>query len=80
MGEKRDILSMSLPELQEVLTAMGEPRFRAGQVYRWLHLKKVTTFVEMLDIPAKLRDKLDAEFCIKSLFIAKGLHHHWMIR
>ncbi|MCR5717689.1 MAG: 23S rRNA (adenine(2503)-C(2))-methyltransferase RlmN, partial [Oscillospiraceae bacterium] len=64
---------MSLPELQEVLTAMGEPRFRAGQVYRWLHLKKVTTFVEMLDIPAKLRDKLDAEFCIKSLFIAKRL-------
>ena len=39
MGEKRDILSMSLPELQETLTAAGQPKFRAAQVYHWLHQK-----------------------------------------
>lgn len=73
MDEKRDILSMTLPELQAAVTGFGEPKFRAGQIYRWLHRKKVQSFAEMLDIPSKLRDILDAEFCIKSLFVARKL-------
>ena len=73
MEEKQDILSMTLPELRDALTAIGEPKFRASQVYRWLHQKKAQSFSQMLDIPSKLRDRLDAEFCIKSLFIARKL-------
>ena len=71
--EKQDILSMTLPELQAALTAFQAPKYRAGQIYRWLHVKKVTTFAEMLDIPSKLRSELDAAFCIKSLFVARKL-------
>ena len=73
MDDKRDILSLTLPELQAELTAMGEPKFRAGQVYRWLHRKKTKSFAEMLDIPSKLRTELEAKFCIKSLFVARKL-------
>ena len=73
MDDRRDILSLTLPELQAELTAMGEPKFRAGQVYRWLHRKKSKSFAEMLDIPSKLRTELDAKFCIKSLFVARKL-------
>ena len=73
MDEKRDVLSMNLPELREALLTMGEPKFRAAQIYHWLHRRKAQSFAEMLDIPAKLRDRLDAEFCIKSLFVARKL-------
>ncbi|MBP0972886.1 MAG: 23S rRNA (adenine(2503)-C(2))-methyltransferase RlmN [Oscillospiraceae bacterium] len=71
--EKQDILSMNLPELQAALTAFQVPKYRAGQIYRWLHVRKVRSFSEMLDIPSKLRSELDSAFCIKSLFVAKKL-------
>lgn len=71
--ERRDILSMSREELTAALTAMGEPKFRANQIYHWLHVKKVTDFDEMRDLPASLRTKLSVEFCLKSLFIARKL-------
>ena len=64
---------MRLPELQTALEAFQTPKYRAGQIYRWLHVRKVTSFAEMLDIPSKLRSELDAAFCIKSLFVARKL-------
>ena len=73
MENRQDVLSMTLPELQAELTALGEPKFRAGQIYRWLHRKKAKTFAEMLDIPSKLRTQLETKFCIKSLFVARKL-------
>ncbi len=71
--QKRDILSLNLEELTEAVTALGQPKYRAGQIYRWLHMKKVSDFSEMLDLPAVLRAQLDVEFCLKRLFIARRL-------
>ena len=34
---KQDIKSMTLAELQAAFAAMGEPKFRAKQVFVWLH-------------------------------------------
>lgn len=73
MEEKRDILSMTLPEIRAALSEMSEPGYRAGQIYRWLHVKKVKEFTEMLDIPSKLRAGMEADFCIKSLFVSRKL-------
>ncbi len=73
MSEKRDILSMTLPELCDTLTAIGEPKFRARQIFHWLHRRNARSFSEMLDIPSKLRLKLESEFCIKSLFVSRKL-------
>ena len=36
---KIDILSLTLPEIEKLLTDMGEKKFRAKQVYEWLHAK-----------------------------------------
>ena len=33
----KDIKSMTLAELTEELSSLGEPKFRAGQIYTWLH-------------------------------------------
>lgn len=54
-----DLLSLPLPELTRWVTAeLGEPKYRARQIYSWLHKKQVKTFDEMTDLPAALRKKL----------------------
>ena len=56
-----DIKSMSLPELTEQLRSMGEPSYRAVQIFQWMH-KGVRTFDEMRNLPRALREKL-AQTC-----------------
>ena len=58
---KKDIRSLLLPELEAELQALGAPRYRAGQVFRWLQ-RGVRDFGEMTDLPASLRDKLEAAY------------------
>ena len=71
--DKIDILSLSKDELFAEITAMGEKRFRAGQIYDWLHKKNVSDFSQMTNLSAQLKDKLREKFCLKSLFIVKRL-------
>lgn len=71
--EKIDILSLTLAELQEQIVEIGEPKFRAKQVFEWLHKKRATKFSEMTNISAQLADKLESFFWIKSLFVKKRL-------
>jgi len=52
---------------------MGEKRFRADQIFEWLHVKRVQRFDEMTNISAQFRIRLEEKFCIKSLFIVKKL-------
>ncbi|MCM1577693.1 MAG: 23S rRNA (adenine(2503)-C(2))-methyltransferase RlmN [Ruminococcus sp.] len=75
-GEKRDILSMTFDELGEAVEEAGEKRFRAEQIYSWLHLKKVTEFSQMSNISLELRTKLDKNFCIKRLNVVKRLESY----
>ena len=60
---KEDIKSLYLPELQDIISGMGERAFRAAQIYKWLH-SGVRSFTEMTDIKKALRDKLDERFYI----------------
>ncbi len=55
-----DLKSMTLEEMGALLKNWGEPAFRAGQVFTWLH-KGVGTFDEMTNLPKTLREKLTAE-------------------
>ena len=54
---KEHLKSMTLPELAQVLKALGQPAFRAKQVYTWLH-KGVRSYEEMTNLPKALRDTL----------------------
>ena len=57
---KTDLTSMTLPALTEWVTGiLGEPKFRAGQIYRWVHQKRVGSFGEMTNLSAALRQKLE---------------------
>lgn len=68
-----DILSLTLEELTEQILALNEKKFRAGQIFDWLHVKRVPDFDSMTNLSAQLRDKLREKFCIKSLFVDKRL-------
>lgn len=71
--EKRDILSMSFEELSAALKEMGEPAFRAKQIYLWLHSSCVTSFDEMTNLSKQLRQRLDDNFVIFTAAIEKKL-------
>ena len=60
---KQDIKSMDLVEIAQMLKEMGEPSYRAKQVFVWLH-KGVRSFDEMTNLSKALREKLDAAFYI----------------
>lgn len=60
---------MTLPELQQECTNMGLPKFRAGQIYSWLHQKHAESFAEMTNLSKKLRGELDGNFEIKNVKI-----------
>ncbi len=49
--------SMTLPEMTEYFRSLGQPAFRAKQVYSWLH-KGVRSYEEMTNIPQLLRQQL----------------------
>ena len=50
--------SMTIPEIGVVLKELGQPAFRAKQVFSWLH-KGVRSFDEMTNLPKALRDTLE---------------------
>ena len=52
-----NIKSMTLSEMQAALKELGQPAFRAKQIYSWLH-KGVTSYDEMTDLSKDLRRKL----------------------
>ena len=56
-----DIKSMTQQELARFLKELGEPAFRAKQVFTWLH-RGVTSFEDMTNLSKPLREKL-AERC-----------------
>ena len=72
-NEKTDILSLSLEELQEKLLQIGEKKYRALQVFQWLHCKKAVSFEEMTNISAQTKALLVENFYINSMKIQKRL-------
>ena len=61
-----DLKSLLPDELEAYLISLGEPKFRAKQVFSWLN-KGVKDFDEMRNIPASLRQKLAEKTYINRL-------------
>ena len=70
---KKDILSLNLQELTNEIIALGQPKFRAKQIYRWLHKSFVTEFSQMSDLSLGLRELLNDNFVIFGCAIEKKL-------
>lgn len=61
--QKIDILSLSYEELEKEIISLGEPKFRAKQVFGWIN--KGAWGEEMRNIPLQLRQKLEEHFIYK---------------
>lgn len=62
-------IEYSIMEWQDYLTNIGEPKFRAKQIFAWLH--KGVEFDEMTNLPKGLIEKLKAEFTPNSVTVHK---------
>ena len=56
-----NLKSRTLPELAALFKEMGQPQFRAKQVYTWLH-KGVRSYDEMTNLPRGLREELAQKY------------------
>lgn len=62
-----NLLDFDLEGLAAFCESLGEKRFRANQLFRWIHQKGATGFAEMTDLAKSLRDKLPAAAHIEGL-------------
>ena len=58
-----NLKSMTMPQIGAVLKELGQPAFRAKQVFTWLH-KGVRSYDEMSNLPQNLRAELAARYPI----------------
>ena len=56
-----DIKSLNLEELIEYVESLGEKKFRAKQLYEWMHVHLARNYDEMSNIPKALKEKLQNE-------------------
>ena len=71
MEMKRCISSLTLEQLTAELKAMGQPGFRAKQLFHWVHQKLVTDFSAMTDQPKALLARLEEAFYIAAPIIER---------
>lgn len=67
----KNIKDYNLDELQEELVNMGEKKFRAEQIFKWIYKEKVKSFDEMTNLSIELREKLKENYTMCNYNILK---------
>ena len=67
---KKDLKSLTLEQLTKELTEAGYPKFRAGQLYRWLHVQLADDYEEMTNLPARMKEDLRSRYHLSHLRVA----------
>jgi 23S rRNA (adenine2503-C2)-methyltransferase len=62
-----NLLNFDLESLTAYCEQLGEKRFRATQLFRWIHQKGASDFSQMTDLAKSLREKLPSSACIAGL-------------
>ena len=62
--EKRCITSFTIEQLTALMKELGQPGFRAKQIFHWVHQKQATEFSQMTDQPKALIARLEQDFYI----------------
>ncbi len=69
MSKTNNIKSFSREELQQIVAEMGEPKYRADQLHRWLYKERVRDFESMTNLSSRLKNKLSDRYVIPSCSI-----------
>lgn len=67
--EQIRISSLPMPKLADFVTQLGQPAFRAKQIFSWIHEKQVTEFGQMTNLPKSLIEPLSEACVIETLAI-----------
>ena len=65
--DKTDIKSLTLEELTQEIKGLGEPAFRAKQLYEWMHVRMAGDYDDMSNIPKAHKEKCREHFEYTSL-------------
>ena len=67
----KNIKEYNLDELQNELLALGEKKYRAEQIFKWIYVDKVKEFDEMTNLSIELREKLKKEYTMCNFKVLK---------
>ena len=84
MSEKIELVGLNLEELTAHLAEIGEPKFRAKQIYQWVYVHGATNFEQMTNLSKDLRARLAEKFSltrpkIVTEQISKDKTHKWLL-
>ena len=67
MLNRLNLTGLAPDELTELIESLGEPAYRARQVFAAVHQRRRRSFAEMTDLPQELRAKLSQHAAISTL-------------
>jgi 23S rRNA (adenine2503-C2)-methyltransferase len=59
MSKRLHITGLRADELGDLVQNIGEPKYRAKQIFKNLHARRLRAFDEMTDLPKAFREKLN---------------------
>ncbi|MCR5222509.1 MAG: 23S rRNA (adenine(2503)-C(2))-methyltransferase RlmN [Lachnospiraceae bacterium] len=68
-----DLRSLEFHKLEEVILTLGGEKYRAKQIYEWMHKHLADDFDEMRNVPAKLKESLAKDYTIRKVHAEKVL-------
>ena len=67
----KNIKEYNLSDLQDEILALGEKKYRAEQIFKWIYIDKFKEFDEMTNLSMELREKLKQEYTMCNFKILK---------
>ncbi|MGO1478054.1 23S rRNA (adenine(2503)-C(2))-methyltransferase RlmN [Senegalia sp. (in: firmicutes)] len=64
---KKDLKDLKLEELEEIITSLGEKKFRAKQLFKWIHEKNIKDIDDITVLSKEFRIKLKEDFYISNI-------------
>jgi len=68
-----NLLGLDRAGMESFFESIGEKKFRATQVLKWIHQMGITDFQQMNNLSKDLRNRLSQASCIQNLHVAKDL-------
>ncbi|VAW53136.1 23S rRNA (adenine(2503)-C(2))-methyltransferase @ tRNA (adenine(37)-C(2))-methyltransferase [hydrothermal vent metagenome] len=72
-SDTTNLLGLDRVALEDFFESIGEKKFRATQVMKWIHQLGVTDFQQMNNLSKNLRNRLVETSCVQNLHVAKDL-------
>ena len=67
-----NLFSYSLPKLEDLMLFIGQKKYRATQIFKWIYEKRVTNFDEMSDVSLSFREFLKDNYTLDKPKIFKN--------